>query len=221
VICALESARRLDLDFEGARVAIQGFGNVGSWAARIAADNGARVVAASDVGGGSYKPDGLDVASLVAHQKEAMSLVTYSGGESVTNEELLEVDCDILIPAAIEGVIGSHNADRIKARIVVEAANGPTTPVADEVLTDRGITVVPDILANAGGVTVSYFEWVQNIQQFQWDLEQVNDELTKRMRKAIDEVWAHCDDKGMTLRDAAFDIAVERVARAAEIRGYI
>jgi glutamate dehydrogenase (NAD(P)+) len=221
VICAMESARRLDLDFEGARVAIQGFGNVGSWAARIAADNGARVVAASDVGGGTYKPDGLDPALLNAHLRDAISLVTFAGGESVTNEELLEVDCDILIPAAIEGVIGSHNADRIKPKIVVEAANGPTTPVADGILTDRGVTIVPDILANAGGVTVSYFEWVQNIQQFQWDLEQVNAELTKRMKKAIDQVWAHSGDKGMTLRDAAFDIAVERVSRAAAIRGYI
>jgi glutamate dehydrogenase (NAD(P)+) len=221
VICTTESARRLGLDFEGARVAIQGFGNVGSWAAAIASEHGAKVVAVSDVGGGTYRPNGLDLDAIARHQDEAISLVTFPGGEGVTNEELLELDCDILIPAAIEGVIGSHNADRIKAKLVIEAANGPTTPVADEILTDRGITVVPDILANAGGVTVSYFEWVQNIQQFQWDLDQVNDELTKRMTKATDQVWEHAEDKARTLRDAAFDIAVERVSRAAEIRGYI
>jgi glutamate dehydrogenase (NAD(P)+) len=221
VICATESARRLGLDFEGARVAIQGFGNVGSWAAAIASEHGAKVVAVSDVGGGTYSPNGLDLGAIARHQSEAISVVTFPEGEEVTNEELLELDCDVLIPAAIEGVIGSHNADRIKAKLVIEAANGPTTPVADEILTDRGVTVVPDILANAGGVTVSYFEWVQNIQQFQWDLDHVNDELTKRMKTATDQVWEHAEDRSRTLRDAAFDIAVERVSRAAEIRGYI
>jgi glutamate dehydrogenase (NAD(P)+) len=221
VICALESARRRGLDFEGARIAIQGFGNVGSWTAAIASDHGAKVVAVSDVAGGTYDAAGLDLEAVARHQSEAMSVATYPGGDGVTNEELLEVECDILIPAAIQGVIGSHNADRIKAPLIIEAANGPITPVADEILTDRGVTVVPDILANAGGVTVSYFEWVQNIQQFRWDVDQVNDELTKRMKKAIDEVSERAADEGSTLRDAAFDIAVDRVSHAAEIRGYI
>ncbi|MGH2786994.1 MAG: Glu/Leu/Phe/Val family dehydrogenase [Actinomycetota bacterium] len=221
VICARESARRKGVDFDGARVAIQGFGNVGSWAATIASEEGGRVVAVSDVGGGSYNPNGLDLGDVSRHQKEAMSVTTYPQGDAVTNEELLELDCDILIPAAIQGVIGSHNADRIKAKLVVEAANAPTTPVADEILTDRGVTVVPDILANTGGVTVSYFEWVQNIQQFRWELDQVNDELFKRMRKATDQVFQRAGDRDTTLRDAAFDIAVERVSHAAEIRGYI
>jgi glutamate dehydrogenase (NAD(P)+) len=221
VICAMEAAKRLGLDFDGARIAIQGFGNVGSWTAAIASEHGARVVAVSDVGGGTHLPNGLDLDAVARHQSEALSVASYPGGERVTNEELLELDCDILIPAAIQGVIGSHNADRVKAKLIVEAANGPITPVADEILSDRGATVVPDILANAGGVTVSYFEWVQNIQQFRWDLDQVNEELTKRMVKAIDEVSDRAADKGATLRDAAFDIAVARVSRAAEIRGYI
>jgi glutamate dehydrogenase (NAD(P)+) len=221
VICTKESARRSGINFEGGRVAIQGFGNVGSWAASIASEEGARVVAVSDVGGGTYNPNGIDLGDVSRHQKEAMSVTTYPQGDAVTNEELLELDCDILIPAAIQGVIGSHNADRIKAKLVVEAANAPTTPVADEILTDRGVTVVPDILANTGGVTVSYFEWVQNIQQFRWELDHVNDELFKRMKKATDQVFERAGDRGTTLRDAAFDIAVERVSHAAEIRGYI
>jgi glutamate dehydrogenase (NAD(P)+) len=221
VICGIESAKRLGLDFEGARVAIQGFGNVGSWTAAIASEHGARVVAVSDVGGGTYLPDGLDLDAVARHQNEALSVATFPAGEGVTNEELLELDCDILIPAAIQGVIGSHNADRVKAQLIVEAANGPITPVADEILSDRGVTVVPDILANAGGVTVSYFEWVQNIQQFRWDLDHVNQELTKRMERAIDKVSERAAENGATLRDAAFDIAVARVSRAAEIRGYI
>jgi glutamate dehydrogenase (NAD(P)+) len=221
VICALESAKRRGIDFEGASIAIQGFGNVGSWTAAIASEHGGKIVAVSDVGGGTYDSTGLDLDAVARHQSEAMSVATYPSGDGVTNEELLEIDCDILIPAAIQGVIGSDNADRIKASLIVEAANGPITPVADEILNDRGVTVVPDILANAGGVTVSYFEWVQNIQQFRWDLEQVNDELTKRMKKAIDEVSERADDEGATLRDAAFDIAVARVSHAAEIRGYI
>jgi glutamate dehydrogenase/leucine dehydrogenase len=150
-----------------------------------------------------------------------LSVHDYPDGEAVGNDELLEVECDILIPAAIHGVIHSGNADKIQAKLVVEAANGPTTPVADQVLNDRGVVVLPDILANAGGVTVSYFEWVQNIQQFQWELDQVNFELKKRMRKATAQVFARSDEAKLPLRAAAFDIAVERVAHAAHIRGYV
>jgi glutamate dehydrogenase (NAD(P)+) len=221
VICMREAAKRCGINFRGAKVAIQGFGNVGRWAAEIAAEEGATVVAVSDVGGGTYNDKGLDLAAVAEHSSDSLSVHDYPDGDAVSNEELLEVECDILIPAAIHGVIHSGNADKIKAKLVVEAANGPTTPVADQILNDRGVVVLPDILANAGGVTVSYFEWVQNIQQFQWELDQVNFELKKRMRKATAQVFARADEADLPLRAAAFDIAVERVAHAAHIRGYV
>ena len=221
VICTQEACKRRNVDFAGARIAIQGFGNVGFWATAIAAEQGATVVAVSDIAGGTHSAKGLDLEALGRHMADAESVKSFEGGEELTNEELLELDCDILIPAAIQGVITSQNAGDIKAKMVIEAANGPITPTADATLNDRGIVVVPDILANAGGVTVSYFEWVQNIQQFRWELEQVNDELHKRMTRATDNVFDRAEAEGTTLRDAAFDIAVERVAHAAEIRGYV
>jgi glutamate dehydrogenase (NAD(P)+) len=221
VICAAESAKQGDIDLEGARIAVQGFGNVGYWTAVLAAERGAKIVAVSDVGGGTYAPDGLDLEAVARHQKDAVSVASYEGGEEVSNEEIIELDCDILIPAAIQGVITGDNADKVKAKIVVEAANGPTTPSADHILNERGVTIVPDILANAGGVTVSYFEWVQNIQQFRWDLPDVNAELEKRMTKATSDVWTKSGETGCSLRDSAFDLAVERVAQAADTRGYI
>ncbi len=146
---------------------------------------------------------------------------SYPQGEEVTNEEIIELPCDILVPAAIDGVINENNAVDVKAKLVLEAANGPTTPVADAILNERGVTIVPDILANCGGVTVSYFEWVQNIQQFRWELDQVNFELKKRMSRAIQAVFTKADEQEMSLRDAAFDIAVHRVAHAEELRGYV
>jgi glutamate dehydrogenase (NAD(P)+) len=221
VIAAREAAKRLGIEWKGARVVVQGFGNVGYWTAALASESGARIVGVSDVGGGTHHPEGLDVPALVSHQKEAMSVTTYPRGDQVSNEDLLEIDCDILIPAAIEGVLNTTNADRISTRLVVEAANGPTTPAADRILTERGVAVLPDILANSGGVTVSYFEWVQNIQQFRWELDQVNFELKKRMRKATDQVFTRSRERSSTLREAAFEIAVERVASAAHIRGYV
>ena len=221
VIAAREAAKRLGIDWKNARVVVQGFGNVGYWTATLASESGAKVVGVSDVGGGTYNPSGLDVGVLAKHQKEAMSVTTYPAGDQVANEDLLELDCDVLIPAAVEGVINTTNADRISPRLVVEAANGPTTPAADQILNGRGIAVLPDILANSGGVTVSYFEWVQNIQQFRWELDQVNFELKKRMRKGTDLVFSRADEHHSSLREAAFEIAVERVASAAHIRGYI
>ena len=220
VMCTQEAAKRRNLDFAGARVAIQGYGNVGFWATAIAAEAGASIIAVSDVGGGTHNAKGLDLEALGHHGGESDTVSTFEGGEQITNEELLELECDILIPAAIQGVITSENADAIKAKMIVEAANGPITPTADATLNERDIVVVPDILANAGGVTVSYFEWVQNIQQFKWELDQVNDELHKRMTRATDSVFDRAEAEGTSLRDAAFDIAVERVAHAAEIRGY-
>jgi glutamate dehydrogenase (NAD(P)+) len=221
VICAREAAKRKGINFRGASVAIQGFGNVGYWTAVLAEEAGAKVVAVSDVGGGIYNPNGLDIEAVLKHQRENISVNSYPEGEGLSNEAVLEIECDILIPAAIQGVISGANADKIKTKLLVEAANGPVTPVADKIMNDNGITIVPDILANTGGVTVSYFEWVQNIQQFRWELDQVNFELKKRMGKATAQVFDRSEAEGTQLRDAAFDIAVERVAHAAEVRGYV
>ncbi|MBA2313440.1 MAG: glutamate dehydrogenase [Actinobacteria bacterium] len=221
VMCTLEAAKRKDLQFEGARIAVQGFGNVGYWTAALASEQGASIVAVSDVGGGTYNRNGLDISKVFASLEDAESVTEFGDGDSVSNEELLEVECDILIPAAIQGVIDGANADEIKAPMVVEAANGPITPIADELLVERGLTIVPDILANTGGVTVSYFEWVQNIQEFRWEQKDVNAELQKRMSKATAEVFARSEKDATSLRDAAFDIAVSRVARADELRGYV
>ncbi len=220
VICAREVAKRKGVNFEGARVVIQGFGNVGYWTAKLGAEMGATIVGVSDVGGGVYNDKGLDLVGLERHLEDSLSPADFSGGESVTNEELLELECDILIPAAVHGVINTNNAGDIKASIIVEAANGPTTPAADEMLNERGVTIAPDILANAGGVTVSYFEWVQNIQHFTWDADEVNLQLEKKMTRSTDEVFASAGE-GRSLRQAAFDISVKRVAHAAELRGYI
>lgn len=221
VLSTVEVCKRKGIAFDEAKIAVQGFGNVGFWAVAFAADLGATIVAVSDVYGGTYNPDGLDLEKLVKHRDEAESVNDFPGGESVTNEELIEVECSILIPAAIHGVINTGNADNVKAGMVVEAANGPTTPAADSILEDRGITVVPDILVNSGGVTVSYFEWVQNIQQFRWELDQVNAELKKRMTLATSSVCDRAEADRTSLRDAAFDIAVERVAHASHLRGYV
>ena len=221
IMCTKEATKKMGTKFKGAKIAIQGFGNVGYWAARIAEEEGATVVAVSDVEGGIFNGDGLEVEKVDKHRWDQGSVVSYADGDKISNEDLLEVECDILIPAAIQGVIHSGNAEKINAPLVVEAANGPTTPAADQILTKRDITVLPDILVNAGGVTVSYFEWVQNIQQFRWEIDHVNKELEKRMDKATDDVFDRAEKDQTTLREAAFDIAVERVARAAEIRGYV
>jgi glutamate dehydrogenase (NAD(P)+) len=221
VICAAEAAERLGLEFEGARVAVQGFGNVGYWTAALAEKQGAKIIAVSDVGGGIHSDAGLDVAAVLSHQENEGTVASFAGGEQVANDELLALECDILIPAAIQGVIDGNNAGSVRARMVVEAANAPVTPVADFALAEQGVTVVPDILANTGGVTVSYFEWVQNIQEFRWELTDVTKELTKRMTRATEDVFARAEGDETSLREAAFDIAVERVARAAELRGYV
>ena len=202
-------------------MAVQGFGNVGSWTARLAAADGYRVLAVSDVNGGVYSAQGITIPDLLQHVREAGTVVGYAGCDAVTNEELLELDVDVLVPAALGGVITSANAARVRPRWVVEGANHPVTPVADGILADNGVVVVPDILANAGGVTVSYFEWTQNIQQFAWDEERVNTELGKVMREACRQVRERSQLDATTLREAAFTIAVERVAHAAHLRGYV
>ena len=221
VHCLSEAAGTLGLKLEGATVAIQGFGNVGSWVARILGDLGCRVVAVSDVRGGVHASGGLDVGRLLDHVREAGTVVGAPECEELTNAELLELDVDVLVPAALDRVINRENADRIRARTVVEAANHPVTAAADEMLHDRGVTVIPDILANAGGVTVSYFEWAQNIQQFRWDEEQVNRELCKRMTSAWQRVHARAETDGLSLRTGAYCLAVGDVAQAVRLRGYV
>jgi glutamate dehydrogenase (NAD(P)+) len=221
VYCLEEAAKELAINLDGATVAIQGFGNVGSWTARLIGETGCRVVAVSDVRGGACREGGLDVQALFDHAAEARTVVGAPGTDEIDNPALLELDVDVLIPAALDRVINRTNADRIRARTIVEAANHPVTPSADDVLRDRGITVIPDILANAGGVTVSYFEWVQNIQQFRWDEDEVNRELRKKMSSAWRNVQSRATVDGIPLRLAAFAIAVERVDRAAHLRGYV
>lgn len=219
VIIAKEAAKGRRMSFEGIKIAIQGFGNVGSHAARLAVKEGARIVAVSDVHGGLYNAKGLDIEKLMAHAAAKGKVPEFRGGERVTNEELLELDCDILIPAALEDVLTKRNAARVKAKLVIEAANMPTTEEADQILRDRGISIIPDILANAGGVIVSYFEWVQNMQHYLWERKQVNTELRKLLSRAYHNVVAVATEKKMTKREAAFAIAIERVAKAIRLHG--
>ena len=203
----------------GQTFAIQGFGNVGSWAARFLHERGGKVVAVSGSRGAVRNPDGLDVPRLIAHAKATRSVLGFPGGEATTNEELLLADVDVLVPAALGGVITEHNAKEIRARVVLEAANAPTTPRADEILADRGITVLPDIYVNAGGVTVSYFEWAQNIQQITWEEDKVNAELQRHMREAYATVSRVVRERRVSFRTAAFIVAIGRVGRATVLRG--
>lgn len=213
------AAADLGLELDGATIAVQGFGNVGSWSAHFLHEMGAKIVAVSDVKGGVFLGDGLDVERLKTIVDAGGSVVEYEGAERIDNESLITSDVDVLVPAALGEVIHGGNAADVRARLVVEGANAPTTPVADEMLFDRGVTVVPDILANAGGVTVSYFEWVQNLQQFRWTAERVDTELTRIMGEAYDNVSRTAAERRITLRTAAFVVAIERVAAAVKLRG--
>ena len=216
-----EMAKDMNMDPAGARIVVQGFGQVGSWAARIAAEQGCTVIAVSDVDGGTFNSQGLDVEALVKLKDEGGNVQNFKGGESISNNDLLELDCDILIPAAIDRVVHADNAPRVKAKVIIEAANHPLTPEADDILNDRGIRIVPDILVNAGGVIVSYFEWTQNLYQHTWDMDRVNDELSKIMTRAFTSVKDRVQAEGVTYREAAFLIGLERVAHVAELRGFI
>ena len=200
-------------------VAIQGYGKVGGHAAQLLHDAGCRVVAVSDAHGGLYRDKGLDPEAINRHNHEAGSVGGYDATDEITNEELLEIDCDVLVPAAIEGVISVKNADKVRATVVCEAANGPTTFEGDKILNDRGIFVVPDILANSGGVAVSYFEWVQDIQAYFWSEEEVNDRLRLIMEGAFASVYELAMEKGLSMRQAAHWIGVGRVAEAHLTRG--
>lgn len=199
--------------------AIQGFGNVGSWAARLISEQGGTIVAVSDIGGAIKNPDGLDIAALCAHVHETGSVAAFDGADSIPADTLLLEDVDVLIPAALGDVLTNHNASDVRARYVVEAANHPTDPDADEILGKKGVVVLPDILANAGGVTVSYMEWAQNLQQYRWTEERVNGELKVIMRNAYKEVAARAKSHATDMRTAAFVLGIERVARATALRG--
>ena len=209
------------LDLRTQRVAIQGFGNVGSWMAKALHDRGAKVVGVSDIRGAIAATDGIDVPGMVALVGAGGSVIDAAQGELITNEQLLALDCDVLVPAALGEVITGANANDVRAKVVLEAANYPVTPDADKLLHDRGITVIPDILANAGGVTGSYFEWSQNIQQFTWKEERFVAELLDRMQGAYRYTQAFAHDHDVTLRQAAYAIGIQRVAAAVRLRGYI
>jgi glutamate dehydrogenase (NAD(P)+) len=202
-----------------ARVVVQGFGKVGAPAVQLLSEQGCVVVGVSDVGGGVYNPRGLSPVGLAAHHAETKTVAGYEGGEPVTNEELLELECDVLVPAALEEVLTADNAERVRARIVVEAANGPTTPEADEIFHERNVHVVPDILANAGGVTVSYFEWVQDLQAYFWTEDEVNARLRRVMEESYVAVLELAGDRKVTMRQAATILGVQRVAEAHTTRG--
>jgi glutamate dehydrogenase (NAD(P)+) len=219
VFCIVEASNHLGLDLSKATVAIQGFGNAGSIAARLINLEGSTVVAVSDSTGGIHNPGGLDIARVVAWKKEHGTVQGFPGATDITNAQILEVDCDILIPAALENQITARNAANIKARVIAEAANGPTTPDADIELHRRGVFMIPDILCNAGGVTVSYFEWVQDLNRDHWSEAIVNHKLKEIMVKAFAEVLAICQREGCDMRTAAYLLAVERVAAATSMRG--
>ena len=217
--CIREAIRKREMKLEGLRVAVQGFGNVGSYLAKFLHGEGALVIAVSDSSSGVYNPNGIDVALALAHKQETGALAGLRGTEPVSNEELLLLECDVLAPCALEQVITSENADKVKAKIICEGANGPVTPTADEILEERGVLVLPDILANAGGVVVSYFEWVQGLQEYFWKEGEVNARLNDIATRAFNETWALQESRGTSMRMAAYGLAVQRVAEATTTRG--
>jgi len=214
-----DAARKRSLSLNGATAAVQGFGNVGSYLARFLAQDGARVVAISDSTGGVHNPNGIDVEAAFARKREIGSIGGLSGTDPISNDDLLLLDVDVLAPCALEQVISESNADRIKASIIVEGANGPVTPAADDVLEQNGVLVLPDILANAGGVVVSYFEWVQGLQEYFWKEDEVNAKLNDIVTRAFNETWAVHESKGVSMRLGSYGLAVQRVAEATVTRG--
>jgi len=222
VYCVIEAAERLGIDLEGATVAIQGYGNAGYFAAQLMKElAGSVIVAVTDSRGGVHDPSGIDPEAANAHKRETGSVAGLNGLPPITNEEILEIDVDILIPAAIENVVTEANAGDVKARIIAEAANGPTTPEADEILHKEGKYVIPDFLCNAGGVTVSYFEWVQNIGSFYWTIDEVHRRLREKMVKAFDDVHSMAQQADVDNRTAAYMVSVQRVAEAIRLRGWV
>jgi glutamate dehydrogenase (NAD(P)+) len=214
-----EAARRIGMDVSQARVTVQGFGNVGGIAGKLFAEAGARIVAVQDHGGTIFNGNGLDVPALLKHVAANGSAAGFPGADVIDNESFWDVDCDILIPAALEGQLTSARAQRIKAKLVIEGANGPTTPEADDILQDRGVLILPDVIANAGGVTVSYFEWVQDFSSFFWTEEEINARLVRIMKEAFNAVWEVSQKHKVSLRTGTFIVACTRILHARELRG--
>jgi glutamate dehydrogenase (NAD(P)+) len=217
--CVREAMRKKQIPLQGATVAVQGFGNVGSYLAQFLAEDGSKVIAVSDSSSGLHNPNGIDVQAAIAHKRETGTLAGFRGAESISNEDLLLLECDVLAPCALEQVITSNNAAKVKAKVVVEGANGPVTPGADEILEDKGVLVLPDILANAGGVIVSYFEWVQGLQEYFWKEAEVNAKLNDIITRAFNETWAMHEGRDVSMRLGAYGLAVQRVAEATTTRG--
>jgi len=217
--CIREAMRKRGERVEGRRVAVQGFGNVGRNLAVILVGDGAQIVALSDSAGGIHNPKGIDVQAAIAHKSEHGSLGGLAGTETISNDDLLLIDCDVLAPCALEQVIDGGNADKVKATVIAEGANGPVTPEADAILDERGVLVLPDVLANAGGVVVSYFEWVQGLQEYFWKEAEVNSKLNDIVTRAFAETWRTHEDRGISMRHAAYALAVGRVAEATMTRG--
>ena len=209
----------LGLSPQGATMAVQGFGKVGSATARLAQAIGFKVIAVSDVHGGVFNDQGLDVTALIEHTKRTGSVVEFAAAEAMPRDDVLTTECDLLVPAALERAITQHNAGQIRAKMIAEGANGPTTPAAQKILDEKGIFVLPDILANAGGVTVSYFEWVQSLQAYFWTETEVNNRLRSVMLQAFKDVYEQSRATGVNMREAALDLAVSRVAEAQRLRG--
>jgi glutamate dehydrogenase (NAD(P)+) len=219
LVCTLDAMERLGMKPEDQTVVVQGFGNVGSYYALFMQQEGAKVIAISDSGGGVYNPKGIDIPSAIAHKQERGTLKGLGGVEPISNEDMLLLECDILAPCGLEQVITEDNAHKIKAKIICEGANGPTTPAADEILEDNGVLVLPDVLANAGGVVVSYFEWVQGLQEYFWKEDEVNAKLKEIVDKAFEETWHVHKARDVSMRMASYGLAVQRVAEAHLTRG--
>ena len=219
-ICIHEAAKKKGIEIKGAKVVVQGFGNAGSYLSKFMHEEGAKVIGISDAYGALYDPDGLDIDYLL-DRRDSFGTVTKLFNQTISNKELLELECDILVPAAIENQITEENADNIRAKIVVEAANGPTTLEATKILTDRGVLLVPDVLASAGGVTVSYFEWVQNNQGYYWSEEEVAEKLEKVMIKAFNHIYETAHNRHVDMRLAAYMVGVRKMAEASRFRGWV
>jgi len=215
----MNAAKKLKFDFSIQRVAIQGYGNAGWNLAHLLSEQGCQIIAVSDSKGGIYNSKGLDAVKVFQHKKETGSVIDFSSSDNLSKGDLLTIDCDILVPAALENQIDEDNADKIKAKLIAEAANGPTTPEADKILEGKDVFVIPDILANAGGVTVSYFEWVQGLQAYFWTEREVNLKLRDIIQKAFDNVYHIKEERKVTMRKAAYILAVGRVAEATRVRG--
>jgi glutamate dehydrogenase (NAD(P)+) len=219
IYCLVSSLRAQGKVLAGTRVAVQGFGNVGSFLAQFLAEDGARVIAISDSSAGLHNANGIDVQAAIAHKHETGTLDGFRGAEPISNDDLLLLECDVLAPCALEQVITPANAAQVRAQIIVEGANGPVTPAADEILEDKGVLVLPDVLANAGGVVVSYFEWVQGLQEYFWKEAEVNAKLNDIVTRAFNETWATMESRSTSMRLAAYGLAVQRVAEATTTRG--